>query len=530
MSLKNLLSHLPSVVVVEDRTDICSASVKREHFTGALDELVNCRTLAKTTTALYSLGLALSHLYVTDERKAHGVFVVHALLHDDTAASWLHLFTELPGDDPTYPSATLFIMNAQWFERYNADMFGVIPLDHPDLRRLAHHANMPFDVHPLRKDFLQGTELESEDIPYPVRQVTGEGVHEIGIGPVHHRVAESVHYRLSTTGERIMALEVKPFFKHKGVEKLVEGRKPIDALPFLERLGGDSAISHALAFSQAIESVEETVVSQRSRGIRSFLNECERVIMHVEDLSNIAGIGAGYNGMKRGFLLKERLMTAAEAFCGNRFLRGLIVPGGIARDVTDKEVEALRDVFVDVIDDMTTYAKRALHSDGLRDRLELCGVLKKDVAKVYGAVGLVARASGVDRDVRRDHPYAAYDRFEPRVITHVSGDAFARFKLRADELIDSRRLLIDLSAHLGGGEAKVPCHPALGLGVSAAESGRGEMLYAVHMKDGLLERVAIRGASFSNWPLLHELIPTSVLSDFPLCCRSLGLSVAGSDL
>jgi Ni,Fe-hydrogenase III large subunit/Ni,Fe-hydrogenase III component G len=538
MSFKSLLSHLPSVIVTAEQTDICLAHVPLSQFTGALDELVNCRTLAQATngflrrdaTALYSLGLSLSHLYVTDDRKEKGTYGIHALLHDDTSQCWLHLSSEIEGRDPSYPSVSAFIMGAQWFERYNADMFGVIPLDHPDQRRLVHHSGIPLDVYPLRKDFAFDTPLERDDIPYPLHQVAGDGVHEIGVGPVHHRVAESVHYRLSATGERVMTLEVKPFYKHKGVEKTLEGKHPEEALVFIERLSGDSVFSHALAYCQAVESIDGVTVSMRSKIIRSFLNECERVIMHVEDISNIAGIGAGYASMKSGFGLKEKLRRAVQALCGNRFLRGIVVPGGLSREFTDEEIREVRTVFVDVIDDLNALLKTALRSDGLRDRLEVAGVLKKDAATVYGAVGLVARASGVDRDMRRDHPYAAYDRFAPKVITHVNGDVFARFKVRIDELIDSRRLLLDLAGHLNEGANRVPCHPGTGMGVGVTEGARGETLYVIHMKDGVLSRVAIKDPSFVNLPLLHEIIPTNILSDFPLCCRSLGISISGSDV
>lgn len=538
MSMHDLLQNLPSVTVKETRDGLTRAAVASEQFTAALDELVNCRTLAAATYslgieeagALYSQGLSLAHLYGTDDRVEKGMFGVHALLHDDTTQSWLLLSTEVHAHNPEYLSATRFIMAAQWHERYLFDMFGVTPVGHPDLRRLVHHESVPLEIYPLRKDFDPYAPLERDDIPFPMQQVAGEGVYEVGVGPVYNRVAESIHFRLNSTGERIMTFESKPYFKHKGVEKLLEGKTYTAGLPFIDRIGGDSAVSHALAFAQAIEDIDQTQVPLRAKAIRSLLNELERVIIHIEDLSNIAAIGAGYTAMKRGFSVKERLMRLSEEISGNRFLRGLIIPGGLSKDLSGEEVEKIRRVSVEAIDEMQHLVERALRADGLRDRLETTGVLKKDAAKVYGAVGLVARASGVDRDVRRDHPYAAYSRFAPRVLTGSQGDVYSRFKLRFDELLECRRLIIDMTAHLGDGGVRVPCHPELGMGVSAVEGGRGETLYVVYIKDGHISRIAIRDASFMNWPLLHEMIPTNVLSDFPLCARSLGLSVAANDL
>lgn len=537
MSMHDLLANLPSVTVKETKSDIVHAFVVPEHFTAALDELINCRTLAAATnqlglesaTVLSSHGLSLAHLYGTDDRIEEGSLGIHALLHDDTTRSWLHLSTAVQPHYPEYPSATRFIMAAQWFERYLADMFGIIPAGHPDFRRLVHHENMPLGMYPLRKDFLANDVILRDDVPYPMQQVAGEGVYEVGVGPVYNRIAESIHFRINSTGERIMTFENKAFYKHKGIEKLLEGKTITEAIPFIERIS-DSAVTHALAFAQAVEAIEGTEVPMRAKAIRSLFNELERVIAHIEDISSIAGIGAGFTSMKRGFVIKERLIRLSEDLFKNRCLRGLIVPGGVARDFSDEDIELVRHTVVDAIDEMERIVSVAMHSDGLRDRLELIGILKKDAALVYGAVGLVARASGVDHDVRRDHPYAAYDRFVPKIITSSQGDVFTRFRLRMDELLESRRLIIDISSHLGDGPVKVPCHPERGMGIGAVEGGRGETVHVLYMKDGIITRATIRDASFMNWPLLHEMLPTATLSDFPLIVKSLGLSVAANDL
>lgn len=538
MSVKDLLHNLPFVTLEEERAGLCIAYVHRDQFAISLDELVNCRSLVSATSvsgrerdshALISQGLTLAHLYVTDDVREKGTFSIHALLHDDTSCTWLLLSSSLDREDPEYQSVSRFIMAAAWFERYNHDLFGVTPTDHPDLRRLVHHEHVPLELHPLKKDFSFTPSVVAGTVPYPLLQVPGEGVYEVGVGPVHNRVAESVHHRLSTSGERIITHELKPFYKHKGIEKLVEGMTATQALPYLERVGSDAAFSHGLAYSQAVESILGTEVPERAKTLRTFFAEIERVMLHIEDIANMAGIGAGYSRMKAGFNLRERLMRLSEKYFENRFFRGVVVPGGLSRDFSLAEVREIEKEVLEVIEEIETLVFRALKSDGLRDRLETTGVLRKDAAMAYGAVGPIARASGVDEDVRRDHPYAAYGRFPPRVVTHSVGDVFARFVIRADELRDSKRLLIDLAKNIAEGPVKTPCHPESGYGISAVESPRGELLYVVIMREGKITRLAMKDPSFMNFPLLHEAVPTNALSDFPLITRSFGLSPAECD-
>lgn len=536
MSMKEFLTNVLGLTVVEERSDFVSATVTREKFALALDELVNCRGLMGGgdnvgAGRLNGVGLSLAHLYGTDDRANKHTFGVHALLHDDTSRTWVLLSTELPEEDPTYPSVTKFVMAAHWYERWLRDMFGITAVGHPDPRRLAHHENIPEGHFPLRKDFAWNAKMEKADVPYPMHAVGGEGIYEIPVGPIHAGIIEPGHFRFNVAGERIITLEGKLFFTHKGVEKLLEGKTIAQAQPFVDRISGDAAVSHALAFAQAVEQLAACEISQRAKGLRTLLNELERVTMHIHDLANMGGMGTGYTVLAaQGFRIKERLMRLSDEMFGNRFWRGVVVPGGVSQDLNANQLQKVSIVVTEAIDEMLDLVFMGLRSDGLRDRLETTGILKREAALAYGAVGLPARASGIDRDVRRDHPYAAYDRFHPTVFVKNAGDVYARFLMRIEELRDSKRLIQEICKSPGEGRHVIPCEPKTGRAVGVVEGWRGETVHVVYVRDGVIWRHTVRDPSFCNWALFGELGPGNIVPDFPLCNKSLNLSYSGTDL
>ncbi|MCR4313944.1 MAG: NADH-quinone oxidoreductase subunit C [Candidatus Uhrbacteria bacterium] len=477
------------------------------------------------------IGLPLSLVYATDDRKELGTFGVHAVLSLDEEAKWMVISTSVPADDPVYPSLTRTFMASHWYERYLQDMFGITAEGHPDPRRLVHHENIPEGTHPLRKDFAWDTKLDHAQVPYPMHHVQGEGIYEIPVGPIHAGIIEPGHFRFNVAGERIITLEGKLFFTHKGVEKLLEGKTPLEALPFIERLSGDMAASHTLAFCQAIEKISGTVIPPRARAIRTALCELERITMHIHDLANIAGMGTGYTLMAaNGFRIKERLMRFSQDLLGNRFWRGAIEPGGVTRDWTKEECDLVDRVASEAVMEMQELIKMAMQSDGLRERLETSGVLKYEAAIAYGAVGLPARASGILRDVRASHPYAAYPEVSWNMVTATDGDVYARYRCRVDELDVSLKILQEV-LHLHQGTAvTVDVKPQDGSALSAVESWRGEILTVVHLKGNKIERCMPRDPSFCNWPLFGEIGPGNIVPDFPLCNKSLNLSYSGTDM
>lgn len=538
MTTKEFLQNILSLNMTEERTDFVSTTVVREKFAEVIDELVNARALLDTRQLqaseqerLAGAGFALAHMYATDDQELKGSFGIHAILHDDTTHTWIQVSTAVPGEDPTYPSVTCRVMAAHWYERYIKDMFGIIAVGHPDLRRLVHHENIPDGHYPLRKDFQWNAQLEKANVTYPMQTVEGEGVLQVPVGPIHAGIIEPGHFRFHVAGERIITLEGKLFFTHKGVEKLLEGKAVLAALPFVERISGDAAVSHALAYVQAVEKIADCQVPMQAKIWRTLVNELERVTMHVHDLANIGGMGTGYTVLAaQGFRVKERLMQLSDDLFGNRFWRGFVIPGGVQRELTRTELEKINVVMSEAIDEILGIIDLALKSDGFRDRVETTGVLHKEAALAYGAVGVPARASGIDRDVRRDHPYAAYDKFSPVIPLKFTGDVFARFMLRVEELRESQRLIKEICATPTQGDYLTEYQVKDGRALGATEGWRGETLHMVYIRNGVIWRHSVRDPSFCNWALFGELAPGNIIPDFPLCNKSLNLSYSGTDV
>ena len=364
-----------------------------------------------------------------------------------------------------------------------------------------------------------------------MHHVAGTGIFEIPVGPIHAGIIEPGHFRFNVAGERILTLEGKLFFTHKGVEKLLEGKKVLAALPFIERLSGDASASHALAYAQAVEKICGCNVPRRALILRTILCECERITMHIHDLANIGGMGTGYSFIAaNGFRIKERMMRLSQEICGNRFWRGMIVPGGMKKDISKEDLKNIFKVSEAAWKEMQKITVIALDSEGFLDRLQYTGELPREAAEAYGAVGLAARASRINRDVRKDHPYAAYAEFPVKVITKKSNDVFARYRMRIKEIEQSIILLQTLVEKIAGGSIYEKCNEGDGFAIGAVESWRGEIVCALEIKNGLIERCFPRYPSFCNWALFGIMGPGNIVPDFPLINKSLNLSYSGTDM
>lgn len=519
MIIKNILEKFKTVSILSREGDLISAQVSRDELANVATVLVN------------EFKLPLTLLFGTDSRAEKNSFGVHIIFSLDQEKKWLKLSAEIPEDDKQYPSLTRTIMATHWYERYLRDMFGITPVGHPDLRRLVHHENIPENTYPLLKDFSWNTKLPKDNVPYPMHHIQGEGIFEIPVGPIHAGIIEPGHFRFNVAGERILTLEGKLFFTHKGVEKLVEGKNIMEALPFIERLSGDASASHSFAYALAIEKISNCQVSERAQILRTIISECERITMHVHDLANIGGMGTGYSFIAaNGFRIKERMMRLSQEICGNRFWRGFIIPGGVSRDLNKEELNKILKVSAEAWEEISKIVTIALDSEGFLDRLQYTGELPKEAAQAFGAVGLPARASEIDRDVRRDHPYATYKKFPVEVITKKSHDVFARYRMRIKEIEQSVILLNTLVKNIKDEKVFEKIELKDGFNIGVVESWRGEIICALEIKDGVIERCFPRDPSFCNWALFGIMGPGNIVPDFPLINKSLNLSYSGNDM
>ncbi len=519
MTIKTILRKYNEIQNITETPDMISASVSSEDLAMISTILVNDHALP------------LSLLFGTDERNDSGYFGVHAIFSVDAENMWVKLSATVSAVDPCYPSLTRTIMAAHWYERYMNDLLGIVPIGHPDLRRLVLHENYPENIFPLRKDFKWNTILSKDHVPYPMHHVEGEGIFEIPVGPIHAGIIEPGHFRFNVAGERIITLEGKLFFTHKGVEKLLEGKTIEEGLPFIERISGDASASHALAYCVALEKINDVGVPQRAHMLRMIITECERITMHIHDLANMGGMGTGYSFIAaNGFRIKERMMRLSEKMCGNRFWRGMIVPGGVCVDISQHDLKNALTTVQTAWKEINDIMIIALDSEGFLDRLQYTGELPYEAAKAFGAVGLPARASEINRDVRRDHPYAAYKEYPITVITKKSHDVFARFRMRIKEIEQSVILLEKLILHINDGPVCGKYVVKDGFAIGVVESWRGEIVCAVQIKNGLIERCFPRDPSFCNWALFGIMGPGNIVPDFPLINKSLNLSYSGTDL
>lgn len=484
---------------------------------------------ALTAEHIVEAGSPLVLMYALDERKKSNVFSIRAVFAVGTEL--LTLESYLSPEKPQYPSLTRSIMAANWYERQIMDQFGIEAVGHPDPRRLMHHENVPEGAYPMRKDFEWNTKLAYAHVPYPMHRVEGEGVYEIPVGPIHAGIIEPGHFRFNVRGERIITLEGKLFFKHKGVLKLVEGKTPEEALPFVERVSGDMVVGHTLAFVQAIEKISNVTVPLRAEYLRVIWSELERACAHIFDIGNMGGMGTGFTFMAaQGFRMVEEMRRLNADLVGHRFLRGAITLGG-AHDVTPDDEAKILQTIKRIERDIGEVLKIAYAKDGLKERFETTGVLSKEAALAYGAQGIGARASGIDRDLRRDMSYGVYADMEVSVVTEKAGDVFARFNVRVRELTESFRLIRLALTKIPEGKVQASVSHGTGDAYGFAESWRGGIMDFVRLDaKGRIDRLVIRDPSFCNWPLFGELAPGNIVPDFPLCNKSLNLSYSGTDL
>jgi len=476
----------------------------------------------------------LASLFAVDLRPRQTVYRLQYLFAFTADQPWVLLTLDLAEHDRLFPSITPAIHAAQWYEREIRDAFGLIPQGHPDLRRLVRHEHWPKGTHPLKKDFAWNQVLGRQQGLYRFRHIDGEGVFEVPVGPIHAGIIEPGHFRFSVAGEPIMQLEVRHFWKHRGVEKLFEQQPLINAVPLAERISGDTTIGHSLAYCQAVESLMHIEVPRRARYLRSFYLELERLHNHLGDVGAICNDTAYALAHAHCSRMKERLMQLNDRLTGSRFLRGVLCVGGVTGDVAHASLDETVEELSRIEADFSELEAIIFANASLTDRLESTGVLTERIAWDHGVVGVVGRASGLDQDVRRDRPFAAYDELPVKVALYRYGDVRARVRVRMDELHESIRLIREIRRHMPLGPLISPpgAVPKAGdWAFSAVEGWRGELLhYVMAGENGRIHRCKVRDPSFVNWPAIQWAVVGNIIPDFPLINKSFNLSYAGNDL
>jgi Ni,Fe-hydrogenase III large subunit/Ni,Fe-hydrogenase III component G len=476
-------------------------------------------------------GAELMLMVANEGRPGKGACDLHYLFANPRKNWFAHATANLPPGDPTIPSLATFAYPASRFEREIKDLFGIEATGHPDRRPLVRHAFWPEDYYPLRKGSLPPEKFEDDGTPFPFLPVGGEGVYEIPVGPVHAGIIEPGHFRFSVVGETVIDLKIRLYFTHKGTEKLFEGKAPADGVDLAERISGDTTIGHSLAYCQAMEALAEVEVPVRAQYIRVVLLEMERLYNHVADFGMICNDTGFAVAHSHCFRIRERLLRLNKLLTGNRLLRGGIVPGGVARPLPqDLNLPAELD---SILTDFNEVVEISLNNTMLMDRLEGTGRLTMKTATDLGVLGYVARASGISVDVRRDHPFAAYDRLKFNVPVFESGDVYARTMVRVEESRESVSLAKQAMRRMPRGPLAVPLGhlPAFEPAFGIVEGWRGAIVHWLMVDhEGKLFRVKVKDPSFANWPALSFALLNNIVPDFPLCNKSFNQSYSGNDL
>ena len=408
---------------------------------------------------------------------------------------------------------------------------------HRDVRPWLNHGAWPEGHFPLQQNpgnlpRFAATAL----VDYPFVRVEGDGVHEIAVGPVHAGIIEPGHFRFSVVGEKLLRLEQRLGYTHKGIEQRMTQLEPMQAHRLAARVSGDSTVAYSWAYCMALESATRATIPARAAWLRALMLERERVANHLGDLGALGNDAAFAFGLAQFSRLREDWLRDSQAAFGHRLMMDCIVPGGVRSDIDlaqrDRMLRSCEAVEKEVHTLFTIYEAHA----GLQDRFMSTGRVPPELASRLGLTGLAGRASSQCWDVRCDHPWVPYSELAVAMATHHAGDVAARVAVRFDEVVESmrlmRRMLVEMPAGPVQCELEMPAQRASGAGW--VEGWRGELFVALELAGadtgGRILRCHLHDPSWQNWPVLEHAVMGNIVPDFPLINKSFNLSYSGQDL
>ncbi len=447
------------------------------------------------------------------------------------------LWLDLPvGDgEAGYPDLAVVFPFAARMQRATADLLGMAPQGAQDARPWLNHGAWPEGYFPLRRDAIADPRPASPraTTDYPFVRVEGDGVHEIAVGPVHAGIIEPGHFRFSVVGEKVLRLEQRLGYTHKGTEQRFTRMAPLQGHRLAGRVSGDTTVAFGWAYCMALEAAVGCSVPERAQWLRALLLERERVANHLNDLGflgNDAALGFGLAQFSR---LREDWLRLSRAAFGHRLTMDCVVPGGVAADLDPAMIRRLREQ-CDAVEPEVRLLQSIYESHaGLQDRFATAGIASPELAAQLGLTGLTGRASGQGADLRCDQPWAPYDRLGVQRATDQSGDVAARVAVRFEEALESLRLIRAICDELPGGPFGTAVEPPRQecAGAGWVEGWRGEVFIALELgENGTIRRCHCHDPSWQNWPVLEHAIIGNIVPDFPLINKSFNLNYSGHDL
>lgn len=453
----------------------------RERIAGALDD-------GRRFAGLYAVGAGVRTVLVAPDG---------SLRLESVAAEAKHV-----------PTIVDLAAAAAWDEREAADLYGLRFDGHEPLRPLVEH------------------DLDLRHWIVPVR---GDDAYQVAVGPIHAGVIESGHFRFHVVGDKILHVDARLFYKHRGLERAAEGRPLAEGRAFVQRACAACAVSNSVAYAHACEEVLGLQPGAELARVRTVLLELERVWSHLNDVAAVcagAGLAAGNTFFAA---LTERARRLNERLTGHRFLFDSVQVGGSALVLDATAVASAREELASIAADSKSGWRELLFNSSFQDRLPDIGVVTADDARTLGAVGPAARASGVADDARSYSARLAYDGFAPVAPRRVAGDVQARLEQRAVELLQTFELLDALLDRPIGAAASEGGSVGAPVGLGLVESPRGATLCAVEHAGGRVARVHLRTGSYANWPVVAHAAAGNLLPDFPLINKSFELCYACTD-
>jgi Ni,Fe-hydrogenase III large subunit len=408
-------------------------------------------------------------------------------------------------------------------------------------REMYEQYGIRFSRHPWLKPVRYSSDRYcADDIPdnYPFFSIESDELHEVGVGPIHAGIIEPGHFRFICEGEKVLHLEIVLGYQHRGIEKMMSGIPDLKKILLAETVAGDSVVAHALAYSSAIEALSGFVPTVKLQLERCIALELERIAIHIGDTSALCLDVAYQLGQVSCEALRTIVINTVQLWCGNRFAKGLIRPCGTNYAVDRLICNKIRENLYEAVSRYREIAKKILSLPSLLARFEDVGTVTKEQAMLAGLTGLSARASALERDIRKSHPFQYYQKIKNEITVEKTGDILSRLKQRMSEIEQSFGLvntfLNALEQVIGTDSSSPIFSPVLKpnqLCFSLTEGWRGEVCHCIITgSSGEISFYKIKDPSLHNWFGLALAVRNQDISDFPICNKSFNLSYCGFDL
>src|ERR1035437_9465002 len=463
-------------------------------------------------------------------KKENEALRTYMLIADDKEGA-IFLYSSLMDLSKKHLSISKEHFCAEKFEREMYENFGLMFSDHPWLKPVRYAHNR------ADKNLLQAN--------YPFFKSDSSHLHEVAVGPIHAGVIEPGHFRFICSGEEILHLEIQLGYQHRGIESLMlENKKPSYRLALSEAIAGDTAIGHSYAYCAIMESLSDTACTHNANLTRLILLELERIANHTGNIGNLS-VDIAYQpsssimGKLRGLMPLNMMMIIS----GDRFGKGILVPGGMRYKIDTAKKQKLSAMILKFEEEFISTAELLMDSDHSMNRFETCGVVDDKKVLDCGFVGISAKMSGIKRDTRQTHPYDVYKNLQFNAKIAHTGDVKARLEIRIAEVKQSVELVIqalnqlELNDEIYSNDKNKWCNPLNNsikpnhLCVSLIEGCRGVICHvAITDVQGELGTYKVVDTSFHNWLALALACRNVAISDFPINNKSFDLSYCGHDL